>query len=60
MLHEQCWRCAEEEKAVVRKESAETQDYESCQQIDMEVDENKSLEQLGFVPSAVSDSAVWQ
>ena len=32
---------------MVRKESAETQDYVSCQ--DME-DDNKSLGELGFVP----------
>ena len=29
----------------------------SCQ--DMEVDSDKSLEEVGFVPSAVSDSAGW-
>ena len=40
-------------KAVIQKESAETQDYVSCQ--DMETDDNKSLEQLGFVPSAVGE-----
>ena len=34
--------------------------YESCQQNDMEVDEHKSLEELGFVPRAVSDSAWWR
>ena len=32
-------------KAVVRKESAETQDYASCQS--MEVDDNNSFEELG-------------
>ena len=38
---------------VVRQESAETQDYVSCQ--DMDVDGDTSLEELGFVPSAVGD-----
>ena len=42
-------------KAVVRKEFADTQEYESRQQ-----DWNKSLEELAFVPSAVSDSAAWR
>ena len=42
-------------KAVMRKESAETQDYVSCH--DMEVDNDKSQEEVGFVRSAVSDSA---
>ena len=45
-------------KTVVRKESAETQDYVSCQ--DTEVDDDKSLEDVGFVPSAVSDSGGWR
>ena len=47
-------------KAFVRKESAETQDDESCQQNDVEVDEHNSLEELGFVPRAVSDSLAWR
>ena len=38
---------------VVRQESAETQDYVSCQ--DMDVDGGTSLEELGFVPSAVGE-----
>ena len=38
-------------KAVIRKESAETQDYVSCQ--DMEAEDNNSLE--GFIPSAVGE-----
>ena len=53
-------------KAVLRKESAETQEYESCLQTqdyvscqDMEEDDNKSLQAMDFVPSAVSDSAGW-
>ena len=35
-------------KAVISKESAETLDFVSCQ--DMEVDRNKSLEELGVRP----------
>ena len=46
-------------EVVVRKGSAETQDCESCQQTDMEKDNDKSLEDLGFVTRAVSDSAGW-
>ena len=42
-------------KAAVRKESAETQ--ESCQQNDTEVDRDEGMEELSFVPSAVSDTA---
>ena len=44
-------------KAVVRKESAETHDYTSCQ--DTEVDNDKSLEEMDFLPSAVSESVGW-
>ena len=47
-------------KAVVQKEFADTQEYESRQQNDVEVDLNKSLEELSFVPSVVSDSARWR
>ena len=36
---------------------SETQDYVSCQ--DMEVDDDKCLEEMGFVPSAMSESAGW-
>ena len=43
---------------MVRKESAETQDFVSCQ--DMKVDHNKRLEELGLVKNAVSDSAGWR
>ena len=46
-------------KAVVQKESADTQEYESCQQNDMDVDMDENNEELSFVPSAVSDSAAW-
>ena len=42
-------------KAVIRKGSAETQDCVSCQ--DMEADDDRSLEEMGFVPNAVSDSS---
>ena len=39
----------------MRKESAETQDYVSCQ--DTEVDNDKSKEEAGSARSAASDSA---
>ena len=60
-----CWRpklCLKRwsrrtRKAVVRKEFAEPEEYMFCQ--DMEVDDNKSLEELGFGPSTVSVSAGW-
>ena len=39
----------------MRKESADTQEYALYQ--DMEVYDDKSLEEMGFVPSAVSDLA---
>ena len=42
-------------EAAVRKESAETQEYEFCQQMDR--DEGK--EELSSIPSAVNDSAGW-
>ena len=46
-------------EAAVRQESAETQEYESCQQKDMKVDTSENKEELSFVPSAVSDSPGW-
>ena len=46
-------------KAVVWKESAQTQEGESCKQKDMEVDMNANEEELNFVHSAVSSSAGW-
>ena len=46
--------------AVVRTESVETKEYESCQQNDVEVDRDESLKKLSFVPGAVSDSAGWR
>ena len=46
-------------KAVVRKESAHTQEYESCQQIDMEVDRGEDKEDMSFFPSALIESAGW-
>ena len=45
-------------KAVVLKGSAETQDFMSWQ--DMKEDDDKSWEEIGFVRSAVSDSAWWR
>ena len=45
-------------KSVVREESADTQEYESCQQSDMEVDRDEGMEELSFISSAVSESAV--
>ena len=47
-------------KAVAQKESADPQEYEWCQQNEMDVDTTKSLEELGFIASAVSDSAGWR
>ena len=38
-------------KEVVRKASAETQEYESCQQNDMDVDRIESKEETSFVTS---------
>ena len=38
---------------MTRTESAETPDHVSCQ--DMDVDDSKSLEKLGFVPRAVDE-----
>ena len=48
----------EKRKAVVRKESADTQEQESCQLNDMDVDMDEK-EELSFVPSAVSRTAGW-
>ena len=39
---------------VIRKELAETQEYGTCLAKDMEVDSDKSLEEVGFVPSGVA------
>ena len=33
--------------------------YEACQQSDMEVDKEKGMEEVTFVPSAVSDPSAW-
>ena len=41
-------------------ESAETLEYDSCQQNAMEVDRDEGKEELSFVPSAVSYSAEWR
>ena len=47
-------------RTVVRKESAETQEHESCQKNDMEVDKDEGMEELNFITRAVSDSAGWR
>ena len=52
--HELCWALAEEEEG---SGSAETQEKESCQQRAMELDRDEGMEELAFVPSAVSDTA---
>ena len=46
-------------KAVVRKESAETQKYDSHKPKDMDVDIDENKEEVSFVPSAACDSAGW-
>ena len=46
-------------EAVVRKGSAETQEYESCQLSDMDVDMDENKEDLNFIHSALSSSAGW-
>ena len=43
---------------MIRKESAEVQGCTLHQ--DMEVDDDKSSEEMGFVPSGVIDSAGWR
>ena len=43
----------------MRKESADTQEYEAHHVGGMDVDMDESEEELIFVPSAVSDSAGW-
>ena len=54
------WEQRKESKAVVQKGSAVTQEYESCQQNDMEVDKDEGMVELSFIPSAVSGSAAWR
>ena len=47
-------------KAAVRKESAETQGHASdLQKKSMEIDNDKSLEEMGVVPSAMNESGGW-
>ena len=46
-------------KAAVEKESAETQEYESCQQNDLEVDRDEGMEESSLVPSAIVDATGW-
>ena len=43
----------------MRQESADTQEFESCQQNDMDVDVDANEEELSFIPNAVSVSAGW-
>ena len=38
-------------KAVVRKESADTGEYESCQLNNMDVDMGENVEEPSFIPS---------
>ena len=45
---------------MLRKESADTQEYESCQLNDMDVDMDENKQELIFLPIAVSDSAGWR
>ena len=45
-------------KTEIRKASAETRDHVCC--LDLDVGSDKSLEKMGFLPGAVSDSAVWR
>ena len=47
-------------KAVVRRESADTQEYESCKLNDMDVHMDENKEEFSFIPSAVSSSAGWR
>ena len=46
-------------KAVLRRESADTQEYESCQRNDVDVDMCENKDELSFIPSAVVSSAGW-
>ena len=45
-------------KTEIRKASAETRDHVSC--VVLDVDGDKSLEEMGFLPGAASDSPVWR
>ena len=42
---------------MVRKQSADTQEYESWQLKDMDMDMNENKEELSFVPSVVTRTA---
>ena len=46
-------------KGVVRKDSADTQEYESCPLNGMEVDLSENYGEFSFVSSALSSSAGW-
>ena len=43
----------------MRKKTAQTQEYESCQVNGMDVDMDENEEELSFIPSAVSRTAGW-
>ena len=40
-----------------KKDGSGTQEYESCQLHDMDVDVDENKEEISFIPSAVSESA---
>ena len=42
---------------MVRKESADSRESESCQLNDMDVDMNENKEELSFIPSVVTRTA---
>ena len=44
---------------MVREQSADAQEYEWCQEKDMDVEVDENKEELSFIPSAVSSSAGW-
>ena len=59
-FNERCLRFAEKGEAVVQKLSADTQEHESCQQNELDVDRDEAQVEFCFVPSVVSDSAGWR
>ena len=50
---------SQKEKAVVRKDSAETHLYESFQQNEMHEDGNECMEEFNIIPIALSETAGW-
>ena len=46
-------------KAPVRKESVDTQEYESCHLNDMGPYMDENTEDMSFIPTAMSNSAGW-